>query len=350
MHNSHDHSYKLLFSNPEMVRDLLIGFVQEPWVDELDFATLEKVSGHFVTDDLRDREDDIVWRVRHQGIWVYVYLLIEFQSTIDRYMAVRVATYILLLYQDLIKSKQIGKNELLPPVFPVVLYNGERRWDSCTQLGELIIDLPGRLKSYKPDCAYLILDEGAYSSSDLEPLKNLVAAIFRLENATSREDIIRVVDHLIQWLSTPEQENIRQDFAIWIKRVLLPIKGRKESIQEINNLTEIRSMLAQTVSKMTEEWVMQGHAQGKMEGMLEGKVEGKAEGKVEGKIEGLLEGEQAILLRQISHRFGETTAAQAKPLIEAIQSRDVLETIGNWVIDCTDKDEFLTKLRAIQTK
>ncbi len=29
MHNPHDHSYKLLFSNPEMVRDLLTGFVQE---------------------------------------------------------------------------------------------------------------------------------------------------------------------------------------------------------------------------------------------------------------------------------------------------------------------------------
>ena len=92
---------------------------------------------------------------------------------------------------------------------------------------------------------------------------------------------------------------------------------------------------------------MQGHAQGKMEGMLEGKVEGKAEGKVEGKIEGLLEGEQAILLRQISHRFGKITAAQAKPLIDAIQSRDVLETIANWVIDCADAEEFLAKLRGI---
>ena len=41
----HDNGYKNLFSHPEMVRDLLTGFVHEPWVAELDFATLEKVSG-----------------------------------------------------------------------------------------------------------------------------------------------------------------------------------------------------------------------------------------------------------------------------------------------------------------
>ena len=41
----HDNSYKLLFSHQEMVRDLLVGFVQEPWLAEIDFSTLEKVNG-----------------------------------------------------------------------------------------------------------------------------------------------------------------------------------------------------------------------------------------------------------------------------------------------------------------
>jgi len=76
----HDHSYKLLFSHPEMVADLLRGFVLEDWVKDLDFATLERVSGGYVADDLRERGDDIVWRVRFGREWLYVYLLIEFQS------------------------------------------------------------------------------------------------------------------------------------------------------------------------------------------------------------------------------------------------------------------------------
>ncbi len=86
----HDNSYKRLFSEPAMVRDLLTEFVQEEWVDQLDLDSLEKVSGSYVSGDLRDREDDIIWRVRWGEGWLYVYLLIEFQRTVDRYMAVRI--------------------------------------------------------------------------------------------------------------------------------------------------------------------------------------------------------------------------------------------------------------------
>lgn len=62
-----DQSYKHLFSHSRMVEDLLRGFVREPWVAQVDFTTLEKVSGSYVTDDLRDREDDLIWRVRWRG-------------------------------------------------------------------------------------------------------------------------------------------------------------------------------------------------------------------------------------------------------------------------------------------
>jgi len=60
----HDHSYKYLFSHARMVEDLLKGFVKEDWVNGLDFSSLEKVNGTYVSDDLREREDDIIWRVR----------------------------------------------------------------------------------------------------------------------------------------------------------------------------------------------------------------------------------------------------------------------------------------------
>jgi len=73
-----------------MVADLLIGYVNEPWVEQLDLSTLETTKDSYVTDDLRDREDDIVWRVlwqdKGQKQWLYIYLLLEFQSSVDRFM------------------------------------------------------------------------------------------------------------------------------------------------------------------------------------------------------------------------------------------------------------------------
>ena len=69
----------------------------------LDFDTLERVSGDYISDDLRARADDIVWRVRCGSRRVY--LLIEFQSRVDTFMAVRVLAYVALLYQDLIRAQ-----------------------------------------------------------------------------------------------------------------------------------------------------------------------------------------------------------------------------------------------------
>lgn len=72
----HDNSDKLL-SHPEMIRDLLTGFVREARVSQLDFHTLEKVGGSYVSDELRDRGDDVIWRLRWGGSHLYIYLLLE---------------------------------------------------------------------------------------------------------------------------------------------------------------------------------------------------------------------------------------------------------------------------------
>ena len=69
--------------------------------------------------------------VRVAGDWLYVYLLIEFQSQIDPWMAVRIMVYTGLLYQDLIKSGAVAAGQHLPPVFPLALYNGSGQWTAA---------------------------------------------------------------------------------------------------------------------------------------------------------------------------------------------------------------------------
>ncbi len=71
MSTDHDSSYKFLFSTPELVRDLILGFVPDDWLNSLDYTTLEKVPGSYVSEDFRHRADDIVWRVKVGSDWVY---------------------------------------------------------------------------------------------------------------------------------------------------------------------------------------------------------------------------------------------------------------------------------------
>lgn len=63
MTNHHDTAYRKLFSHPEMVRDLLTGFVPQPWVHQLDLNSLEKVNSSHVSDGLHSRYGDLIWRL-----------------------------------------------------------------------------------------------------------------------------------------------------------------------------------------------------------------------------------------------------------------------------------------------
>ena len=248
----HDQSYKLLFSHREMVADLVRGFVREDWVAGLDFDTLERVREISVSHDLREREDDIIWRLRWGERWLYVYLLLEFQSTVDRLMAVRLLTYVGLLYQDLAAAGEIPAGGPLPPVLPIVLYNGQDAWTAKTSLADLIEpDLPEQLRHWQPQIRYLLLEERRYADAELADLRNVAAALFRLENSRAPEDIERVVASLVDWLAAPEQAALRRAFVVWLKRVLLPARVPGADIPHVIELQEMQAMLAERVKTWT---------------------------------------------------------------------------------------------------
>ena len=268
-----DRLYKQLVSQTQMVEELFSSFVREQWVNRLDFSTLEKVNGSYISDDLRDREDDIIWRVRIGESWIYLYILLKFQSTVDRYMAVRLLTYTGLLYQDLLKSGQVKGKKKLPPIFPLVLYNGEKRWNAATDLQLLIDHMPEGLEQYQPRYRYLVIDEGSYQTNDLEAHRNLVAALFQLEHRRDPETLLRVVGHLVDWLETPEAESLRRSFIHWLKRVFLPEHTPNQNYETIEELVEVQTMLEKRVKQWKKEWKAEGLAEGRLEGKLEGKLE-----------------------------------------------------------------------------
>jgi predicted transposase/invertase (TIGR01784 family) len=315
----HDHGYKRLFSHPEMIRDLLLGFIPADWIAELDFTTLEKYPTEFIDDRLRHRRSDVIWRVRWGKDWLYLYLLLEFQSRVQRFMAMRLLTYINLLYQDLIRGRQLGWPRRLPSVLPIVLYNGRRRWTAPTDLDALIEPGPAGLAAYRPRARYLLIDDSAYADADLASMRNLVAALFRLENSREPETVRQVLVALADWLTEPEQEELRRSFLLWFQAGFLKARLPNVSLPELNNLEEARIMLTERVVDWTQQW----------------------------KQEGLQEGERRILLRQIRRCFGEVIAVQSAPVLERIQELIVFEDLGEELVDCADETAWLARLWSV---
>jgi predicted transposase YdaD len=307
MNHPDDASYKTLFAAPEVVRDLILGFIPDEWLHGLDYATLERVSGSYITDDLRDRADDIVWRVKVGEEWVYLYILIEFQSTVDVWMAVRIMTYVGLLYQDLIKQKQVLPGRRLPPVLPIVLYNGEGNWTAKTNVADLIPKTPGLLAKYVPHLEYLLIDENRYDVADLAPMKNLVAAAIRFERPESEASLVALIDVLNEWLEgNPELKRI---FAIWIRAMVLRHHQHRLVLPKVRDLKELKMTLADRF----ETWARQ-HEQ-----------------------RGIEKGEALLLQRLLIRRFGPLPSERVAQISSATTAQ--LEHWSDRVLDAASLEE-----------
>jgi hypothetical protein len=212
----------------------------------------------YVTEDFSNRADDIVWRVKVGGEWVYLYLLIEFQSSVDKYMALRMMVYGGLLYQDLIKRGEVLADGRLPPVLPIVLYNGSQRWSAVTDVFDLIPPVPGLVEQFKPRLKYLLIDENAWSDSELASLKNLVAAVFRIEHPASPDAIGGLLSLLDEWLA--ERPDLRRMFALWIRATLMRKAEYRIVLPQIDDLQELNVMLAERIEEWAHAYKAEGEA------------------------------------------------------------------------------------------
>jgi hypothetical protein len=332
----HDNGYKLLFSHASVVADVLRGFIKEDWVHEVDFESLERVSGSYVSDGLRSRESDMLWKVRWKDRSLYVYILLEFQSKVDPFMAVRVMTYLGLLYQDLIRQKALTPSGKLPPVFLLVLYNGTRPWRAALDVAELIEPVPGGLEAYRPHLRYALLDETQVPEMELESERNVAAALFRLEKSRDLEDLRRQVGRMA---ADPQlDERLRKSVHTWLTQVLLPARFPGLSLPEAQSLKEVHTMLAEHVIEWTQEWKEEGLQEGRREGLQQGLQQGLLQGRTEGIQKGV-RAFQDFLLSEMSERFGPVPETIRRRVEEA-QDYEELKKLGKRLLAAASLDDL----------
>ena len=166
-------------------------------------------------------------------------------------------------------------------MLPMVLYNGRHPWTARQDVYELIVPVPSLVEQFKPHARYLLIDEHAYSDTDLASQRNLVAAIFRLEQNPAAT--AEVLESLGEWLQ--DQPQLGRMVAVWVRAILMRHPGLDVHLPEVNNLGELKIMLA-------DHWVEWGR-----------------ECKAEGRQEGLQQGEALALQKLLTKRFGAVTPA-----------------------------------------
>jgi len=306
----------------------MLHFVEEDWVKQIDFTTLERVNTKFHADSLQRREGDLIFRVESfDGQPTYLYLLLEFQSKPDRWMAVRCMVYVGLLYQQLIKEKKITASQQLPPVFPLVLYNGDAKWQSPTDLKSLI-DLPksAKLWPYQPAVRYYLIDESRFPQGKPGSLSGV---LFRLEQSQDAAQTLQTVDELIQWLEQPEYAGLGRDFMLWLQHVFEPAKQLSLPFNDFEAISEVRTMLRDRVAKWEEDLTQKALKKGMEQGLEQGMEQGIEQGRSLG--------ESTLLARQLEKRFGPLSETVLNKLQSATTTE--LEHWGLQFLDASSIDE-----------
>ena len=329
----HDASYKNFFTHSRTVEDTLRAAAGDI-ARHLDFATLERLPDSFVTEHLGQRHTDMLWRIgTTAGGWVYILILLEFQSTVDRRMALRMMDYTVTIWRQLGKE-DLGPGGEYPFVLPIVIYNGERRWTAARDVADLLAPVPEELLGYQPRQRYLLIEIRVQDPASL-PLENVLAMIARFEQAPTAKALEELAGSLADWRETIGVPELAEVFVAWITQVLVQRFGsagrelqRKLRNQEEGTMTTLMERARKWGEERDQLWLQKGIEEG-----------------IERERQASIQRERELVLRQVASRFGPGTAEELLPLLERISEQEDIARVADAVVECESAEEFLRRVR-----
>ncbi len=262
-----DAAMKRLVALPQMVRSYLD---HAPLPRELrgtlDFSTLRKLPTELISGNLMKRHADQLWEIdyHHCEDRLYVIIEIEFQSTPDPAMPLRMLAYAALIYESLFReTKPRPPSYRLPAVLPLVIYTGEAPWNVPQRVDELMGD---NLKTLRPSFQYLLLDERQLVASKAALQEGPAADLMLIRHARDYGMMLQVYERIMN------SEIYQSNQGLYAE--LVQEFGRRMFSTEVRTMDEMKARLAEMDRRSMARGFEQGIEQGVAQGIERGKLEG----------------------------------------------------------------------------
>ena len=216
INNIHDKGYKDLYSNQEVFVNLVKDTLNYNWATKIKPSDLILVDKSYILPNYHDKESDIVYRAKIGDEEVIFFVLLEFQSTVDYSMPIRLFFYISEILRrevdpEIIKSK--NKNIKIPAVVPIVLYNGKKPWDAEVSFRK-IVSKEELFGNSIIDFTYNIIDiNNNYSKDTLLTLKSVTGAIFLLDQKINEEEFLERIKLIALTFDKMSEVNVTYYFT-----------------------------------------------------------------------------------------------------------------------------------------
>ena len=253
--NEHDKIYKTVLSKKKEACQIINIALHLEGKDGIEESEIEPYNSSFITNQLENREADIVYRLKEKNI----FFLIEHQSSIDHAMPFRIEEYKMEIKKRAIDRKKArNKNYEIPEVIPIVIYTGKQKWNVRQYLNKIE---DRRFKNV--DLAkYNIIDINEYEKEELKRSKNFIDKIFLLEKTEDSEEIANIMDEIIEEIETEEERML----LIIVMKEFLRRKLSKEKIGKLikkikgegNDMLRVEKMIIAENRRIRKEGIKEG--------------------------------------------------------------------------------------------
>jgi hypothetical protein len=346
VHQPHDSFFKSIFGDARNAAEVLRTALPPQVSAHIDWDSLQVVKASFVDDALKQRHGDLVYLARlRQGGEAFLWVLFEHQSSVEPWMSWRMLRMIV----DALDGWRVQHPDAtrLPPVLPVVLYQGTAPWTAPTSFAELYElseearrDLEEYLLSFRfvldnlqaaPDQDLVARDVGVVTRVSLVTMKHV-----RSEELRERLQTLGRRGDLDALLSTEQGR-------AWWRRMVRYILAVSPSL-DLETLTRVLTPVTGPEMKAT----MLTYGQ-KMELEMMQRAEKRAEAKAIERVteevtrQATAKAQRDLLLRMLARRFGSLPA----DVIERVQQAGTpeLEHWADRILDATSLDDMFVAPR-----
>ncbi|HYI00295.1 Rpn family recombination-promoting nuclease/putative transposase [Hyalangium sp.] len=280
MSGPHDRLVRFTFDHPERAATELRAALPAFVVSQVDWASLQPERGSVVDPELRETETDLLFSARLRGgRAVLFYMILEHQSSVDRWMALRILRYVVRQLEHW-RQEHPG-SELMPIVIPLVMYHGPGGAWSAPRRVEALFDVPDeqpeQWRALVPHAGYLLDDlttarEEALKTRPGPPMARLV--LLALVYGRSEQ----LAQRLPGWGELFTQAHgapngAEEVSAIFHYLLLVGEEGAKGVTVDM-----LRSVVgAQRTEELMSAWFEEHFEQGRQKGRDEGLAKGRAE-------------------------------------------------------------------------
>ena len=304
-----------MLTKKKVARSFLKYNYPKKFYQEIDFSSFQIDSNSFIDEQLRSSYSDILYKFKRKGVSSACFILVEHQSSNDKFLPLRIIKYIINILERYAKDYP---KEKLPAIYPMILYNGTENYTYTTSFLEMFEEKEMMKSVFTQEIQLINLRK-----IDIEELK--------------KQGVSGKVEALLKYAFDPD---------FWIQRpadlkYFLNQEGKllRESItyflETQLNKKEAAQMLTTTLPPKHEKEIMtiadalryEGSQLGFQKGHQEGLQKGHKEGLQEGLQKGALESTKNILIDLLKARFNKRDFEQYQPLIKSAN----LRTLQRWI-------------------